>query len=432
MMMPTPHPPRDAHGDAPSIACSFLTPNQERNGSIPAKTHFPGLNSLRFFAALLVVIGHIPMNQGRVGIPNPHYGVAFYRAPAAVYFFFTLSGFLITYLLLDEQRRTGDIAVGKFYLRRICRIWPLYFLVVGFGLLFYNGLLPLLGIPYPVEYPILLAIGLYTFMLPNVMNSLYTVGGILNPLWSIGVEEQFYLAWAPIVKRFYRWLPLVCWSTLLFFLGVYYLNVFRWFGEGWWAYFIEQLKFHFMAAGGLVAVYLHRYPSAFLSLPFFSSRLVQLVLFGLLLDSLFVGIEPVPFIHGYLLNLLLFPWLIVTVAANPRNIVLIENRVFDYLGTISYGIYVYHMIAVYATSAFFKATSWWHDSLWLYCLTYYGMAIGLTIALAHVSYHWFELPLLRLKDYRFSVGSEMGHPSTIDANPGVAEEKIVPESAKTS
>src|SRR5215203_4032689 len=161
------------------------------------KVHFKGLNSLRFFAALFVVIGHIPLNQGSVGLPNPSYGALFFRGAPAVSFFFTLSGFLITYLLLEERRRTGDVDVRSFYLRRVCRIWPLYFAVVFFGLFFYNALLPALGIGYRVEYSLPLAVLLYTFFLPNLMNSLYTVGGILNPSWSIGVEEQFYLFWAP-------------------------------------------------------------------------------------------------------------------------------------------------------------------------------------------------------------------------------------------
>ncbi|HJX27101.1 MAG TPA: hypothetical protein VJ885_04260, partial [Thermoanaerobaculia bacterium] len=59
-------------------------------GSHPAgKTHFPGLNSLRFFAAFFVLIGHIPMNQGSLGLPNPHYGALFFRGAPAVSFFFT-------------------------------------------------------------------------------------------------------------------------------------------------------------------------------------------------------------------------------------------------------------------------------------------------------------------------------------------------------
>ena len=176
---------------------------------------FPGLDSLRFLAAAFVVIGHVPMTQGSIGLPNPTWSATFFRGSHAVCFFFTLSGFLITYLLLEEERRSSTIDVTRFYLRRICRIWPLYFAVVAVGLLFYNWLLPLVGIPYEVRYGLPTAVLLYTLFLPNLMNSLYTVGGILNPLWSIGIEEQFYLAWAPLAKRARQRLPIVIGAVLV-------------------------------------------------------------------------------------------------------------------------------------------------------------------------------------------------------------------------
>ena len=99
---------------------------------------FPGLSALRALAALFVVIGHIPLNQAAARIPSPSWGAFFFRGQPAVLFFFTLSGFLITYLLLAEHEATGTISVRSFYIRRALRIWPLYFSVVAFGLLFYN------------------------------------------------------------------------------------------------------------------------------------------------------------------------------------------------------------------------------------------------------------------------------------------------------
>ncbi|MFL6194529.1 MAG: acyltransferase family protein, partial [Thermoanaerobaculia bacterium] len=208
------------------------------------KVHFRGLDSLRFLAALFVILDHVPMNQGSAGLPNPHWGALFYRGAPAVAFFFTLSGFLITYLLLEERRKTGEIGVWRFYLRRACRIWPLYFVIVAFGLAFYNFVLPRLGVRYPVEYDLGLAVALYTLFLPNVMSGLYRVGGILNPLWSIGVEEQFYLAWAPLVRRFHRALPAVCGTLLALSIAVFCLNHGRAFGGGGVQMIVGQLRFH--------------------------------------------------------------------------------------------------------------------------------------------------------------------------------------------
>ncbi|HXU32239.1 MAG TPA: acyltransferase [Thermoanaerobaculia bacterium] len=378
-------------------------------GPAPAKVHFGGLDALRFFAALFVVIGHIPLNQASGQLPSPAYGALFFRGAPAVAFFFTLSGFLITYLLLAEQERTGTIGVRKFYLRRVLRIWPLYFAVVAFGLAFYNLALPALGIAYPVAYSVPLAALLYLFFLPNLMNSLYTVGGILNPLWSIGIEEQFYLGWAPAVRRWHARLPRLLAVVFSISLAIFVLNQLEVFGPFRAKMFFGQLKFHFMAIGGFAAWALVNQRERLLGAWPFASRIAQWILLALLADYYLFN-----WMHwgGYaeeLAQLALYPWMIVNVAANPRRILSLRGRspaarTLDHLGVISYGIYMLHMIAVYATTALFQRTSWWHGRpLALYCVAYYGIAIGSTLALAHLSYRFFESPFLRLKNAKFSV-----------------------------
>jgi peptidoglycan/LPS O-acetylase OafA/YrhL len=388
------------------------------------KVHFKGLNSLRFLAALFVVLGHVPLNQQSLGLPHPNHAIFFFRGAYAVCFFFALSGFLITYLLLDEQRRSGEIRVRDFYLRRICRIWPLYFAVILFGLFFYNRLLPWVGIHYRVEYSLWTALALYGALLPNLMNSLYTVGGILNPTWSIGIEEQFYLAWAPAVKRVRDRLPVLCWAVLGVSLALFGLAHYDVFGAHAWKNFVEQMKFHFMAAGALCAWWLARRREALLRLPLFASRAVQLALFALLADFYLTGFLHWGRLGEELLQLVLYCWLIVNVAANPANVVPVGARLFDYLGTVSYGIYMLHMLAIYATSEVFRRTAWWHGRLALYCLAYYGLVLGLTFLLAHTSYRWFERPFLRLKDRRFSGGEAPAaapeSPPAAIAEPGAA------------
>ncbi len=392
---------------ATSPRCS---PSAEQGAEQPAappphKVHFKGLNSLRFLAAFFVVLDHIPLNQESVGLPHPDTGTYFYRGSFAVCFFFALSGFLITYLLLDELRARGGIRIDAFYLRRICRIWPLYFAVVGFGLCFYNGLLPRLGIHYRVEYRLPLAVALYGALLPNLMNSLYTVGGILNPTWSIGVEEQFYLVWAPVVRRWHRRLPAICWTVLALSFALFCLVHYDLLGRYWSKRFFEQLKFHYMAAGGLCAWWLHRRPQALLRLPVFANRAAQIAMALLLADIYLTSFVPWNWLGYEAAQVVLYCWLILEVAANPRSLAApLANRVLDRLGTISYGIYMLHMPAVYAASELFLHTAWWRGrSIVVYIAGYYLVAFGLTVALAHFSYRWFERPFLRLKDRRFTV-----------------------------
>src|SRR5918998_5183317 len=95
------------------------------------KVYFPGLNGLRFFAAMLVVFGHVELLKEYHGYSNIHSNLAVYElGRMGVTFFFVLSGFLISYLLFAEQKSAGTISIRKFYIRRVLRIWPLYFLIV--------------------------------------------------------------------------------------------------------------------------------------------------------------------------------------------------------------------------------------------------------------------------------------------------------------
>ena len=368
--------------------------------SVGPRTYFAGLDSLRFYAAFLVLIGHIHLNQQSVGLPDPNYGAIFYRGAPSVSFFFTLSGFLITYLLLDERGRTGVISVRDFYVRRILRIWPLYFLVIGFGLTFYKVILPRLGVSHAADYSVWTAVVLYGLFLPSLMNNLYVVGGILNPTWSIGVEEQFYLLWAPMVKKWHDKVPQICASVLVLSLAAFAFNQINPFGLTRMQGFLLQLKFHFMAAGGICAWMLYNRPGQLLGFPFFRYRVVQWLFALLLLEYLFVG-TPRHWMIEESMQVVLYSWLIVEVAANPRRLVRTKSTVTEWLGEISYGIYMYQMVAVYAVSWYFKATSWWEGNLVVYVALYYAMAVGLTVLLAYASHRFFERPILRLKS-RFS------------------------------
>ena len=89
-------------------------------------------------------------------------------------------------------------------------------------------------------------------------------------------------------------------------------------------------------------------------------------------------------------------------AANPGALARFDSPVLNTLGGISYGMYMLHMPVVYATSAFFAKTSWWHGHTAAYLAAYYGAALGGTILLAAISYRFLEKPFLRLKQARFS------------------------------
>jgi len=327
----------------------------------PSRRELPGLNSLRFLAALVVIFHHIPVVQMSAGLPAIAHWPLSYRGEAAVCFFFVLSGFLISYLLLEELRERGTILVGDFYLRRACRIWPLYFAIVFIGLSFYT-LAGLVGGRHAIEFNLPIALLLYFLFLPNLVDSLYPMGGILIILWSIGVEEQFYAFWAPLVKRGRQAFPWLCVGMMAVSFTAFLLNVFGLLGEGWQQTLVWTLKFHFMAIGGLCAWLMQTRRESVLSLPIFSNRLVQVFLLLLLFDFYLVGLVERPFnvsqqaelIVEELEQLLLYSWLIVTVAMNPRNLVRLHTPIVDYWGKISYGIYMYQMLVLYPLAAIFR------------------------------------------------------------------------------
>ena len=95
------------------------------------KVYFPNINGLRFIAALLVIIHHTEQIKDILGLSN-YWSTPIIRSIGGlgVLLFFVLSGFLITFLLLDEESTTGTISIKKFYIRRILRIWPLYYLIL--------------------------------------------------------------------------------------------------------------------------------------------------------------------------------------------------------------------------------------------------------------------------------------------------------------
>src|SRR5262249_4522233 len=108
-------------------------------GEKASRVHFPGLNGLRFIAWLAVFLGHV--EQGKELFRYPQHG--WIHGWLGVVLFFVISGFLITYLLLAERRRYGGVYIREFYIRRILRIWPLYFLLILSCMLIVNRIGPL-------------------------------------------------------------------------------------------------------------------------------------------------------------------------------------------------------------------------------------------------------------------------------------------------
>jgi len=365
--------------------------------------YFKGLNALRFFAAYLVVIHHAEQIRMKYGLFNLKEYSLFNNGGIAVTFFFVLSGFLISYLLFKESDITNNISVKKFYFRRILRIWPLYFLIVIIGIIFLPYILDFIGYSYSLPYSFNDVILYYILFSPFMVNIFYG-HHLIEPLWSIGVEELYYIVWAPLFKFLRNYiLPIIILiifvrSLLMYasFLG-YFDPVIR--------RLIKMLRFEAMAIGGLGAYLIYNYSSILTH--FLFSRLSQflLIIFVLLRIFAFKLLVAQSVVFNFLFTtpvisqlviMIIFAWLIINISLNPKSIVRLDNKILNFLGNISYGIYMYHMLVIFGIVVFFKQYLLIMNSF-PSSIIFYLLITTLVIIVSYLSKRFFEDYFLSFK-----------------------------------
>lgn len=359
------------------------------------KIYFPNLNGIRFIAAFLVIIHHIEQIKNLFGLEskwtNPAINLI---GPLGVILFFVLSGFLITYLLLVEEKEMKGISIKSFYIRRILRIWPLYYLIIvlSFFLIPQISFLNLTGWSDHIYNDFFLKLVLFVFFLPNLALVLFPPVAYASQTWSVGVEEQFYLIWPILIKNVKNKKRLL--YTIIFgylFLKLILFNLIQdfLFWNDYMSYakaFFESFNIDCMAIGGLFAVYLFENDKI---IKLFISRYTQIIVYTILLILLLNGIK-IPYIN-FEFYAVLFGIVILNLAANENTILKLENKLFHYLGKISYGLYMYHPLAIVITLkilAIFKI-----DNI----VIQYLSVISITILIAGVSYRYFESYFIQKK-----------------------------------
>lgn len=344
--------------------------------------HLKGLNGLRAIAAFGVVIAHTTAPDFNLNSILP-IGLAHY----SVTIFFTLSGFLITYLLFLEKEQK-EISVKKFYIRRILRIWPLYFAYLLVACI-------ISYIQTPEELPG--SLPYYLFFAANVPAILLSTLPYLGHYWSLGVEEQFYLFWPWIIKRSGNVLKGVFLFTAIFLVIKLIVRLF-FFDESntiiLRSFFIT--RFECMSIGGIGALLCLQKNKLFFKLT--ANNLTEIICWlciGVIAaNRFFVS----PFVNHDIVAVITV-CIIVNLSFNKKAIINLENRFFDFLGKISYGIYIIHPLVVIFFSRWINQFNLLAG--WKYIILYSGVLL-LTVILAWLSYEFFEKRFLRLKD-RFSV-----------------------------
>ena len=360
------------------------------------KIYFPNLNGLRFIAAVLVIIHHIEQIKSISKIDNYWGKIPFVSiiGKLGVVLFFVLSGFLITYLLLAEEKSFKNISIKKFYIRRMLRIWPLYFLIIilAFGILPNIDLFTLPGYGKEVIYSNLLwKLLLYALFFPNLVLSLLGIVPYASHTWSIGTEEQYYLVWPIILKSFKKYriilMLFIIVSYLAFgkILSSHYSEIlpFRSVIKAFWASF----NIDCMAIGGIYAILLFQKNKL---LKVLQNNILFYLTMILVVFLMLNGVH-LPYFH-YEFYSILFGIIILNFAANDKISITLENKVLNYLGNISYGIYMYHPIGIVLAIAISIAIN--YTTNWLI----YPLSFTLTISIAGLSYKYFESFFLKFKN----------------------------------
>lgn len=360
----------------------------------------PELDVLRFFAFLCVFITHRNDLAPIDPVANPWYHAVTMSGVFGLPVFFLLSAFLITELLQREVTATGRVDARAFYIRRILRIWPLYFLVF-FGLSALNLVVPGAGANSPAEIFSFVAFAGNWFVTFNGWTIEYPV----IPLWSLSVEEQFYVAIPLLAALSRRHLVAVNIAVLVVAYAViaYYAARFRPsqpFSGQWTNSFVQ---FQFFAGGMLLSFCLRgrqpEWPMVVRAALFAAAVGMWLVAFSVFGVTSYNAQSSVGHqLTGWLLVLAGTIVMLVSVLGTPKRYV---PDALVYLGRISYGMYLIHIIFFWIVFA--KARPWmtqittdagvpgWRDNIGM------ALAFAATVIVASLLYRYFETPFLRLK-----------------------------------
>lgn len=368
-------------------------------GRVPvARFYRPELDCLRFGAFLLVFIGHILIVDNQ----TPHVLAAMKASgKLGVPLFFVLSAYLITELLLREKSATGTLDLRAFYLRRTLRIWPLYFFALAGGYV----LLHRAGGLQQISPLALVAFSAFAGNWYTAFFGFLPAG--MGPLWSISVEEQFYLIWPTIVRvAGRRRLILTCaGGWLISQIAVIVLcSLHEPIWPMIWANSFTHLQY--FALGAILCLVFRetRMPlNMWCRAGLIASGLT--ILFGANVffntDTMSSDISVVRTWPGYAFAGLGCALLLCGCAGARLSR---QMRPLVWLGKISYGLYVYHVPCLLLSLAVYAEVFHIHRPLAGSEETMVGIAFGLpiTIAVSAVSYRYLEAPFLRLKQ-RFEI-----------------------------
>ncbi|MFA6149731.1 MAG: acyltransferase [Chitinophagaceae bacterium] len=355
-----------------------------------SKEYIPHLDGIRGIAILLVLFAHFCRFQPFTKLAEGGW--------IGVDLFFVLSGFLITGILLESKEKANFFK--NFYARRTLRIFPVYYLLLVVLLL----IIPFTGIKLPEGYDYFLKVKLFYFL--YFQNNLPTFDGwppneMLSHLWSLAIEEQFYLIW-PLVIYFCNKKQIIFFSVIVILASILlrYSNP-----EVTFAYFSSLTRFDGLILGGIVAIMIRFHKKV---LEQFAPLVFIAVIIGLgyaLWNTQWKFSNSNYYFIRWGYTAISIFWCCILVfsfsAGRFSRLVnlLYNNRFIKYCGKISYGLYLFHMV-IYG---FFAGTLVsFFRSFKIENLDEHGLLVSIcilvmTFMVSMFSFKFFESPILKLK-----------------------------------
>jgi peptidoglycan/LPS O-acetylase OafA/YrhL len=355
----------------------------------PRRFYQPELDGLRFYAFLGVFVFHTlpeqPAFYRSLHLPLPSLWAAVAKSGASgVDLFFALSAFLITSLLLWERQQTGSISLRLFYIRRILRIWPLYFAVLAVAVVLAHTI-PGQSLPWYYLVGYLLFVGNW------VVAALGHLRSVCGPLWSVSIEEQFYLVWPVLVKVLGR-RGMIVTAVVTFLLATLSQIAVALAGlSGGYIYYGSISRSGSLALGILLALFADRLPALNRGQ---RGLLLAAGLTGWIASAAWLADQPGPIDMRAVAGRLVISVGALTIlyaCLGSRSRLLRSDWVVR-MGRISYGLYMLHSIALVFMLDLLHPRWGWK------LLATKALGLVMTVLLAWASYRWLESPFLRWKD----------------------------------
>ena len=350
------------------------------------KQFFPEIETLRAIAVLMVLVSHFIPTESEYYVPYMWYGVQL---------FFTISGFLITYILIGNIQ-SGDLTrkkiIKNFFIRRILRLFPIYYLFVIAFFILRN------------VFSIYIWKNEYNWYFFTYLQNMYFFNqGALNSsfshLWSLGVEEQFYLVW-PFILVFFnkKRLPLL-FSTFIS-ISIFTMVAFSHVPE---IGVLTSSNLHTLGIGALIAYfYFYKLDSNLYHKVLKYRYIALLISLSGLLFTLTIGINSLRTnILFREIFLMLTSGLIVfnSIVGWPNNLnFFFKSKVLMQIGKISYGIYLYHWVIPPVLAIIIGKVSFLaflqQENIFLNFI----LLTSYSILVAYLSFYLIEIRFLKLKE----------------------------------